>query len=167
MAKKTKWGGAFLPVYLGSVRLALVRHNQQSPFPRTCEQQRSRRGKIDQHSYVALHWGASGTPRSPRSESALLEVNYRHGRNQDPTDHDVTVVEMSGRLRLGNSRMYAENSIHRLIDGGTRKLVIDLARLDYLDSSGLGMLIGCGGRMGAERRPDARRGRRWSGGTGI
>jgi anti-sigma B factor antagonist len=60
---------------------------------------------------------------------------------------DVTVVEMSGRLHLGNSLMYAENSINRLIDGGTRKLVIDLARLDYLDSSGLGMLIGCSGRM--------------------
>jgi anti-sigma B factor antagonist len=60
---------------------------------------------------------------------------------------DVTVVEMSGRLHLGNSLSYAENAINRLIDGGTRKLVIDLARLDYMDSSGLGILIYCGGRM--------------------
>jgi len=60
---------------------------------------------------------------------------------------DVTVVEMSGRLHLGNSLSYAENSINRLIDGGSRKLVIDLARLDYIDSSGLGMLIFCSGRM--------------------
>jgi anti-sigma B factor antagonist len=60
---------------------------------------------------------------------------------------DVTVVEISGRLHLGNSLSYAENSINRLIDGGTRKLVIDLTRLEYIDSSGLGMLIFCGGRM--------------------
>lgn len=60
---------------------------------------------------------------------------------------DVTVVEMSGRLHLGNSLSYAENAIIRLIDGGTRKLVIDLAQLDHIDSSGLGMLIYCGGRM--------------------
>ncbi len=60
---------------------------------------------------------------------------------------DVTVVEMSGRLHLGNSLMYAENAINRLIEGGTRKLVIDLTRLEHLDSSGLGMLIGCSGRM--------------------
>jgi anti-sigma B factor antagonist len=60
---------------------------------------------------------------------------------------DVTVVEMSGRLHLGNSLSYAENSINRLIDAGTRKLVIDLAQLEYIDSSGLGMLIYCGGRM--------------------
>ena len=60
---------------------------------------------------------------------------------------DVTVVEMAGRLNLGNSLSYAENAVIRLIDGGTRKLVIDLARLDHIDSSGLGMLILCGGRM--------------------
>jgi anti-sigma B factor antagonist len=60
---------------------------------------------------------------------------------------DVTVMEMSGRLHLGNSLSYAENAINRMIDGGTRKLVIDLAGLDYIDSSGLGMLIYCFGRM--------------------
>src|SRR5208337_2892112 len=60
---------------------------------------------------------------------------------------DVTVVEMSGRLHLGNSLSYAENAISRLIDGGTRKLVIDMTRVDYIDSSGLGMLIFCGGHM--------------------
>ena len=31
---------------------------------------------------------------------------------------DVTVVELSGRLHLGNSLTYAENAINRLIDGG-------------------------------------------------
>lgn len=60
---------------------------------------------------------------------------------------DVTVVELSGRLHLGNTLSYAENAINRLIDDGTRKMVIDLTRLDYMDSSGLGMLIFCGGRM--------------------
>jgi anti-sigma B factor antagonist len=60
---------------------------------------------------------------------------------------DVTVVELSGRLLLGNALTYAENAINRLIDGGTRKMVVDLARLDYIDSSGLGMLIFCGGHM--------------------
>jgi anti-sigma B factor antagonist len=60
---------------------------------------------------------------------------------------DVTVVEMSGRLHLGNSLSYTENAINRMIDGGTRRLVIDLTALDYIDSSGLGMLIFCFGRM--------------------
>src|SRR5665213_1843073 len=46
---------------------------------------------------------------------------------------DVTVVEISGHLLLGDSLSDAENSVNRLIDGGTRKLVIDLARLDHMD----------------------------------
>ncbi len=60
---------------------------------------------------------------------------------------DVTVVEMSGRLDLGNSLTDTENAINRMIESGTRKLVIDLADVDYIDSSGLGMLIFCYGRM--------------------
>ena len=60
---------------------------------------------------------------------------------------DVTVVVMKGRLRLGNSLGYAENTINRLIEAGTRKLVIDLSGVESIDSSGLGMLIYCGGRM--------------------
>ena len=60
---------------------------------------------------------------------------------------DVTVVAMSGRLLLGNALGYAENAVRRLIDGGTRKVVLDLTGLDYVDSSGLGMLILCSGNM--------------------
>ena len=60
---------------------------------------------------------------------------------------DVAVVEMSGRLHVGNSLVYVENAINQLIDGGTRKLVLDLTRLEYTDSSGLGLIIGSGGRM--------------------
>lgn len=60
---------------------------------------------------------------------------------------DITVVEMSGRLDLGNSLSNTENAINRMIESGTRKLVIDLAALDHMDSSGLGMLIYCFGRM--------------------
>ncbi|MGD0132091.1 MAG: hypothetical protein ABSE57_08590 [Bryobacteraceae bacterium] len=40
----------------------------------------------------------------------------------------ITVVEMSGRLDLGDTLTDAENSINRLIDGGVRKMVIDLSR---------------------------------------
>ena len=93
-----------------------------------------------------------GSSRVAWEDGSVYTVSYPGNPNymvETKTQQigDVTVVEMSGRLHLGNSLMYAENAINRLIDGGTRKLVIDLARLDHLDSSGLGMLIGCSGRM--------------------
>jgi|SRR5580658_7177658 anti-anti-sigma factor len=59
----------------------------------------------------------------------------------------ITIVEISGRLTLGNALTYAENSIKRLIGEGSRKIVIDIAGLTSIDSAGVGMLISCGGEM--------------------
>lgn len=66
----------------------------------------------------------------------------------------ITVFEISGRLNLGNSLMSVENSIKRMIEEGTRKLVIDLTGLSAIDSSGIGLLVTsashmeqCGGQV--------------------
>jgi anti-sigma B factor antagonist len=60
---------------------------------------------------------------------------------------DIKVVEISGRLNLGNSLQSVESSIKRLIAEGARKLVIDLSGLNFIDSAGIGMLVICGGEM--------------------
>jgi anti-sigma B factor antagonist len=60
---------------------------------------------------------------------------------------NVTVVELTGHLNLGNELMSIENAVKRLIADGARKLVIDVTRLDYIDSAGIGMLVGCNGQM--------------------
>ena len=60
---------------------------------------------------------------------------------------DVTVVELSGHLNLGNELMSVENAIKRLIEEGARKLVIDVTKLEYIDSAGIGMLVACNGLM--------------------
>lgn len=60
---------------------------------------------------------------------------------------DTTVVEISGRLNLGNTLSYTESSIKRLIGEGCRKMVIDLSGVGFTDSAGIGMLISCSGEM--------------------
>jgi len=60
---------------------------------------------------------------------------------------DITVFEISGRLNLGNLLQTAESAIRGLIDGGARKLVIDVTGLHAIDSSGVGTLISCAGQM--------------------
>src|SRR5690242_5105973 len=60
---------------------------------------------------------------------------------------DITVFEISGRLNLGNSLMTVENSIKRVMDEGARKLVIDLAGLIAIDSSGIGLLVTSASQM--------------------
>ena len=60
---------------------------------------------------------------------------------------DITVLEISGRLNLGNSLITIETSIRRLVEEGDRKIVIDLANLNAIDSSGIGVLVTSSGQI--------------------
>lgn len=60
---------------------------------------------------------------------------------------DITVYEISGRLNLSNTLLTVENTIRGLIDGGAKKMVIELANLNSIDSAGIGMLVSCAGQM--------------------
>ena len=61
---------------------------------------------------------------------------------------DVTVMEITGGLNLGNTLISVEGAIQRLIQDGVRKLVLDLAGLSYIDSAGIGTIVMCAGQMG-------------------
>lgn len=54
---------------------------------------------------------------------------------------EVTVVTISGRINLGNGLISLETSIKRLIAEGSRRMVIDLAGLQHIDSAGIGMFM--------------------------
>ena len=60
---------------------------------------------------------------------------------------DVTVLELSGQLTLGNALTEVEQAIKQGIQKGSRRLVLDLSKLTFLDSSGVGMLAVCSGLM--------------------
>jgi anti-sigma B factor antagonist len=62
-------------------------------------------------------------------------------------ENGITVVEISGRLNLGNSLLGIESGMKRLIETGARKLIVDLSDVNYIDSSGIGMLVGCAGQL--------------------
>jgi anti-sigma B factor antagonist len=71
----------------------------------------------------------------------ITESKTRH------VEPDITVIELSGRLSLGNALLAIENSINRLIEDGTRKLAVDLTGLNAIDSSGIGVLVSCSAQM--------------------
>ncbi|HEY2845633.1 MAG TPA: STAS domain-containing protein [Bryobacteraceae bacterium] len=60
---------------------------------------------------------------------------------------NLTIVELSGHLHLGNELMVVEGSVRQLITKGALKLVIDVSRLEYIDSAGIGMLVACNGQI--------------------
>jgi anti-anti-sigma factor len=71
----------------------------------------------------------------------VVQYNIRH---QEP---DLTIMDFSGQLTLGNAVKGVEYAIKDLIEQGSRKLVLDLAKLHFLDSAGLGLLAVCAGAM--------------------
>src|SRR5687767_7840753 len=54
-------------------------------------------------------------------------------------NHGVTVVMVSGEMDVGNSTQLGEE-LDRLLTGGTRKLVIDLGKVGFMNSSSLATL---------------------------
>ena len=60
---------------------------------------------------------------------------------------DITVIEFSGQLTLGNRLIDAEHEIKGQVQRGVKKLVLDLTGLTFLDSSGVGVLAVCAGAM--------------------
>jgi anti-sigma B factor antagonist len=54
---------------------------------------------------------------------------------------DVTVVDASGKLTLGEGTSLLRTKIRELVAGGSRRIVLNLADVTYMDSSGLGELI--------------------------
>ena len=61
---------------------------------------------------------------------------------------DVTVMDFTGRLTTpGIIVADVENMIKKRIERGSRKLVLDLGKVDFVDSSGVGMMMVCWSNM--------------------
>jgi anti-sigma B factor antagonist len=55
---------------------------------------------------------------------------------------NVTVVGLSGELDAYTSLELRETVV-RLVEEGARDIIIDLEKVDFIDSVGLGTLVGC------------------------
>jgi anti-anti-sigma factor len=55
----------------------------------------------------------------------------------------VSVITISGRLALGGETEKLEAAVSALVASDQKKVVLDITALDYIDSSGIGMLVSC------------------------
>jgi len=65
---------------------------------------------------------------------AELELNTRQAG-------DVTILDMVGSVRMGEGAVSLRNSIRGLNDEGKKKILLNLAGVKNVDSSGIGELI--------------------------
>lgn len=53
----------------------------------------------------------------------------------------VTVVDMSGKITLGDGSALLRKTIRQLLDERRTAILLNLADVDYIDSSGIGELV--------------------------
>lgn len=58
-------------------------------------------------------------------------------------DNGVAVITISGRLALGGETEKLEAAVTKLLTQDHKTIVLDISALDYVDSSGVGLLVSC------------------------
>jgi anti-sigma B factor antagonist len=53
----------------------------------------------------------------------------------------VTIVDLSGRITLGEGSKELRDTVKELLGGGKKKIVLNLGDVSYIDSSGIGELV--------------------------
>jgi anti-sigma B factor antagonist len=53
----------------------------------------------------------------------------------------VTIVDLSGRISLGEGSALLRKTIRDLLDAGQAKILLNLGDVNYIDSSGIGELV--------------------------
>jgi anti-sigma B factor antagonist len=54
---------------------------------------------------------------------------------------DVEIVQVNGRIELGEGSAAIRDVVRELLSKGRKKILLNLADVDYIDSAGLGVLV--------------------------
>jgi len=65
---------------------------------------------------------------------AELNINERQAG-------DVTVLDMSGKITIGEGSVTLRTAIRRVLEEGKRRILLNLGGVSYIDSSGIGELV--------------------------
>jgi anti-sigma B factor antagonist len=55
---------------------------------------------------------------------------------------DITIVDLSGQIKLGDGTQVLRDMVKDLLSQGEKKILLNLADVSYIDSSGIGELVG-------------------------
>lgn len=60
---------------------------------------------------------------------------------------DIDVLEISGRIVLGRESQRIEWLVEELLGKNRKKIIFDITHVEYVDSAGLGIIVGCSGKI--------------------
>jgi len=55
--------------------------------------------------------------------------------------NDIVIMDFSGRITLGEGASLLRGTLRSMANNGTKKILLNLAEVSYIDSSGLGVLV--------------------------
>jgi anti-sigma B factor antagonist len=56
---------------------------------------------------------------------------------------NVAILDLNGRITLGEGSALLRDEVREMLDSGHRNILLNLAEVSYIDSSGLGQMVGC------------------------
>ena len=65
-----------------------------------------------------------------------MKVNIRH-------EGDVTVIDLNGKITIGEGDVILRDAVEGVLKEGRNKLLLNLSRISYMDSAGIGELVAC------------------------
>jgi anti-sigma B factor antagonist len=89
---------------------------------------------------AALTWCGGGT--SIRASERAARIFMALSINTREVSH-VTILDIRGRIVLGDEIGQLRTAVRGLVADGKKKIILNLAEVDYIDSSGVGELVGC------------------------
>ena len=54
---------------------------------------------------------------------------------------DITILDCSGKISLGEGTMAVRNTVRDILKANGKKIILNLADVNYIDSSGIGELV--------------------------
>jgi anti-sigma B factor antagonist len=57
------------------------------------------------------------------------------------TANDITILDVSGKITLGEGTAALRNEVRNLLKDGHKKILLNLGDVSYVDSSGIGELV--------------------------
>ena len=75
----------------------------------------------------------------------MAELNIRERQAGD-----VTILDMHGRITIGEGSVALRSAIRRLLEEGKKNILLNLAGVGYIDSSGIGELVSSYTAIGKE-----------------
>lgn len=54
---------------------------------------------------------------------------------------EVTILDLRGKITIGSGDVALRNAVHQVMDSGAKKVLINMADVTTIDSSGIGELV--------------------------